>query len=112
MNTQQAAQSIIAFYLKPGITSTKACQKAVENMSNVCNPKTLYHISRGQKPSKGIERAILKKHRFLNNGKDTRPGAIRLSFEGVDPHEARALIVNNLSTLDRGMILYRAAKEK
>ena len=40
-------------------------------------------------------------------------GAIRIDFEnGTDPHQARALIINKLSTKERGEILLENAKEK
>lgn len=44
---------------------------------------------------------------------DTRPGAIRITFEEhIDEHKARDLIVDKLPTKERGMALLKLAKEK
>jgi len=63
-----------------------------------------------------VSAAIVHTYNIINNVKkeptDTRPGAIRIDFEeGIDKHEARALILANLTPKERGNLLLREAKE-
>lgn len=111
-SVEEAANEIIDHYTTRDISINHGCLLAVHKMDFVCNFKTLYHISRGQKPGKKTEKAIRTLYREIVENpktKDDRPGAIRLDYpEGVDAHQARARIIEKLTPLDRYYALERA----
>ena len=61
-STKTIANDIIQHYKKRGYSTTQACQFGVIDMDLVCNHKTLYHISRGQKPGDRIYWKMRKLH--------------------------------------------------
>ncbi len=64
--------------------------------------------------SKYIEIAVERYNNKMFNRmkKDRRHGSIRIDFEeGIDKHEARALILANLTPEERGTILLKATEK-
>lgn len=113
-SVEEAANEVIDHYTNRNISVNQACRLAITDLGNVCNFKTLYHISRGQKASKKVEKAIRTLYRNIVENpktKDDRPGAIRLDYpEDVDAHKARARIIEKLTPLERYYALEKEIK--
>ncbi len=102
-----AAKQIIAHYKKQGYSVSKACRDAVVGLKFVCNPKTLYHISRGQKASSRVEFALHELHKTIPPVyTDTRH---RLSTQ-YETFEDKELVKNTLTNEQRAQAQLDAAK--